>query len=307
MYENIVIQGGGVKVYASIGAIQVLEKKNKLSSIKRIAGTSAGSIIASLLAINCTSEEIKKYYDLVDMAPYKIKYYNILTYYNLLYKKGIHDSQMLKDGIISKILKEKIGRDDITFKEIYDLFGKTLVITGSCLNKRETHYYHMESNPDMKIKDAIQISCCVPFLFQPIHWKEDTMVDGAVLVNYPLYFFDDNDIMPNSRNDIVSENINDVNKLTLGIKFIDSKTSRDSKIYIGNGPTKTILEYVSCITNTMVTQIERLSMRSDYWEQTIAIQIDDSITITDMTLDEISKQKMIKQGSEAACKYFENK
>ena len=306
MYENIVIEGGGIRAYASIGVLQELEKRNKLSSIKRIAGTSAGSIIATLLALDCSSDEMKKYYDLMDMAPYKIKYYSILTYYNLLYKRGIHDSYHMKDNVISKILNEKIGRDDITFKEIYDLYGKILVITGTCLNKREIHYYHLESNPNMKIKDAIQISCCIPFLFQPIEWNQNTMVDGAVLLNYPLYFFDDNEIIPNSRNGIVTENEGNVNKKTLGIKFIDHTTTKNSKIFTGNDPTKSTIQYVSCITNTMVTQIERLSMRSDYWEQTIAINLEHSISITDMSLSEKQKQEMIKQGIDSACSYFKD-
>lgn len=306
-YENIIIEGGGVKIYASIGVIQELEKRNKLSSIKRIAGTSAGSIIATLLALNCSSEEMKKYYDLVDMAPYKIKYYSILTYYNLLHKKGIHDSCHMKDNVISKILIEKIGRDDITFKEMYDTYGKILVITGTCLNKREIHYYHLESNPNMKIKDAIQISCCIPFLFQPIEWKKNTMVDGAVLLNYPLYFFDDNKNIPNSRKGIVTENTESVNKLTIGIKFIDYNTSKDSRIFTGNDPTKTAIQYISCITNTMVTQIERLSMRQDYWEQTIAVNLEHSISITDMSLSEEQKQHMIKKGIDSACIYFNDK
>ena len=41
-------------------SIQVLEELGVLSSIKRLAGTSVGSIIAAFLGVGCTPQELKK-------------------------------------------------------------------------------------------------------------------------------------------------------------------------------------------------------------------------------------------------------
>ena len=51
-----VFSGGGIKGFALIGAIEVLESKD--FTFKRLAGTSAGSILAALIAAGYTSREI---------------------------------------------------------------------------------------------------------------------------------------------------------------------------------------------------------------------------------------------------------
>ena len=58
--QNLVLEGGGPQSIAFIGGLKVLEEKEILSEIKRIAGTSAGSMIATFLAIGYTIEEAKQ-------------------------------------------------------------------------------------------------------------------------------------------------------------------------------------------------------------------------------------------------------
>jgi len=53
-FHNLVFEGGGIKGIAYAGALEVLEKENILSDIKRVAGTSAGAITATLLAPSST-------------------------------------------------------------------------------------------------------------------------------------------------------------------------------------------------------------------------------------------------------------
>ena len=58
--ENVVIEGGGPKVLASLGSIKWLENAKLLTKTKRFAGTSAGAILAALLATGHSIEEIEK-------------------------------------------------------------------------------------------------------------------------------------------------------------------------------------------------------------------------------------------------------
>lgn len=46
-YKNLVLEGGGIRGLAYPGALQVLEGKGVLKNINRVAGTSAGAIIAT--------------------------------------------------------------------------------------------------------------------------------------------------------------------------------------------------------------------------------------------------------------------
>ena len=50
-FRNLVFEGGGVKGIAYAGALKELEKKGLLTSLQRVAGTSAGAITATLLAV----------------------------------------------------------------------------------------------------------------------------------------------------------------------------------------------------------------------------------------------------------------
>ncbi|WP_058535378.1 patatin-like phospholipase family protein [Legionella saoudiensis] len=59
LITNLVFQGGSVKGIAYVGAMDRLD----MSKIKRVAGTSAGSITAGLLAVGCTPKDVK---DLLD-------------------------------------------------------------------------------------------------------------------------------------------------------------------------------------------------------------------------------------------------
>jgi NTE family protein len=58
-YTNLVFKGGGVKGIAYAGALQQLDEMGYLRQIKRVAGTSAGAITASLLALGYTANEIE--------------------------------------------------------------------------------------------------------------------------------------------------------------------------------------------------------------------------------------------------------
>lgn len=68
--ENLVFQGGGVKGVAYLGALKQLERESDgfLQRIKRVAGSSAGSLMALYLALNLPLGKIR---DLVIKKQYK--------------------------------------------------------------------------------------------------------------------------------------------------------------------------------------------------------------------------------------------
>jgi len=57
-YQNLVFEGGGVKGIAYGGALQELEERDGLASVQRLAGTSAGAITATLLAIGYPASKV---------------------------------------------------------------------------------------------------------------------------------------------------------------------------------------------------------------------------------------------------------
>src|SRR2546421_10006318 len=58
MFADLVLEGGGVKGIALVGAISVLEDRGY--EFRRVAGTSAGAIVGSLVAANARAAELQE-------------------------------------------------------------------------------------------------------------------------------------------------------------------------------------------------------------------------------------------------------
>lgn len=303
-YTNLVIEGGGSKAYSTIGCIKAFEEMGRLGDFKNLIGTSAGSVLAMLIAIGCSSSEMKSYYDTVDLSLFNINYSSFRTYFNIIFNNGVHNPSKL-EKLAHDILEDKTGNGDITFKQIYEKYEKFLVITGTCLNKRTTHYYHHESNPNMKVKTAIKISCCVPIIFSPVKWKGDILCDGGLLENYPLYFFN-NDECPNSKIHNVSDKNENISHRTIGIKYTDNSTS-EKKLYTGNDKITGIGSYLKSIFRTFITGIERKGIKDKYWERTIAVNIGDFVSVTELILTDEQKETLSEVGYKSTIEFFKIK
>jgi NTE family protein len=68
MYIDGVFSGGGIKGFALIGAYQAIEQKG--FAFKRIAGTSAGSIISAFIIAGYTADEILEMMEEVDLKEF---------------------------------------------------------------------------------------------------------------------------------------------------------------------------------------------------------------------------------------------
>ena len=63
-----VFSGGGIKGFALVGGLQVLEEPGFV--FQRIAGTSAGSILAALVTAGYTSKQIEKFFREMDISDF---------------------------------------------------------------------------------------------------------------------------------------------------------------------------------------------------------------------------------------------
>lgn len=304
-YTDLVISGAGIKNYATIGALEHIGDEN-IKKIKRFLGVSSGSILATLLALGCTTDTIKELYGTVDMKKYKVKYTSLYTYYRIFFKNGIYNSEDFREEIIHKILEKVTGDGNITFKDVYEKYDRILVIPAACINRREMFYYQFSSNPNMCIKDAIERSCCIPVIFTPVIHKRDTICDGGVIDNYPFFFFNDQYSTPNSRNVLVFDKDDDINCKTLGIMTMDSNKSKlDDQAYLGNDKISSITDLVKAVFNTLLTTNERKSIRKGYWENTITIDVGFVDALENLPKD--SLDDLSEKGKLSAESFFQNK
>src|SRR5436190_843421 len=69
--RNFVFQGGGVKGIAFLGALSVISEQKILDDVDRVGGSSAGAIVALLLGLGFSFEELKEQLNIVDFASWK--------------------------------------------------------------------------------------------------------------------------------------------------------------------------------------------------------------------------------------------
>lgn len=183
--DILILSGGGIKVFAHIGALQALEEYNILKNIKTYAGTSAGGFIAFLLCLNYTIKDITTIMTGVDLNKLKS-----LDLTRLISNFGLDDGKNIM-FVLKTILKNKDMSEDITFKKLYDITKKELILTGVCVHTSNVHYFSYTHTPDMPVITAVRITISVPIYFTPVLYENKLFVDGGLMDNLPINLFKD--------------------------------------------------------------------------------------------------------------------
>ena len=183
MYTHIVIRGGGIKGCAITGALEAMDTFFNINRIKYIIGSSAGGVIGLLLSLNFSPKEMTNIFLNINLADYRE-----IKVSNLIKKFGVDDGKKII-RLIKAIILQKWDRYNYTFSELFELTGKTLILTGSNISKNKIVYFSRYTYPDMLILDALRITIGYPVLYQPIQLDGDYYIDGAALDNYPMGYF----------------------------------------------------------------------------------------------------------------------
>jgi len=194
---DIVFSGGGVKGFALIGAYQALEKKGLTP--KRMAGTSAGSLVAALIAAGYTSEEMIAMIDeldlqkLLDVRKLAVPF-PLMKWVFLYWKMGLYKGKMLEEWL-EAILAAKGVR---TFADLPK--DRLHIVASDVTNGRililptDLPQYGIDPNT-FSVAKAVRMSTSIPYFFEPVKLNtakgSSIVVDGGVLSNFPLFLFDD--------------------------------------------------------------------------------------------------------------------
>jgi NTE family protein len=195
-----VFAGGGVKAFAFAGALQVMEERGFM--FDRLAGTSAGAIVAALIKVGYTSNEIFTLLDELDIESFKdermsVIPFTIAKWIHMYYRLGLYKGNAL-EAWLKSVLEAKGVK---TFGDIpkgslriiaSDLTKGKLVVLPDDLEK---YGVIPERFP---LARAIRMSCSIPFFFEPVKiydrvsgGKASYIVDGGLLSNFPMWLFMD--------------------------------------------------------------------------------------------------------------------
>jgi NTE family protein len=191
-----VFSGGGIKGLALIGAYQAIEEKGL--KFKRLAGTSAGAIIAGFIAAGYKSETLMNIMDEIDLTELLDKSTLLSSipfarWIRVYWKLGLYKGDALERWIEEKLRVRGI----YTFADLPQ--GALRVIASDLSNGRlmvlpddlEKYGIPKETFP---VARAIRMSASLPYFFEPVRLKSldglSLVVDGGVLSNFPMWLFD---------------------------------------------------------------------------------------------------------------------
>ncbi|MCD8511305.1 MAG: patatin-like phospholipase family protein [Bacillus sp. (in: Bacteria)] len=196
MKLDAVFEGGGIKALAHLGAVAAMEENGY--EWERIAGTSAGSIIATLLAAGYTSDELTKL--MLEFPFNRITKRTGLSriplggpLLNLSFHNGMYQMTILEEWLNTALNRKGI-------RTFGDLPTDKLKIVLSDIS-----HYRMAILPDdlpfygldpatFPISKAVKLSSSIPYYFVPGQIGSHTIVDGAILSNYPIWIFDTKEV-----------------------------------------------------------------------------------------------------------------
>jgi len=167
--NDLHIGGGGFSGIMFIGILEYLHE-NRLLDIKNFYGTSIGSLIGILYISGIKPKDIIKKIINIDFSNvFKYNISNIINYH-------IIDVVSL-DNFLNLSLDNL--DEDITIKNFSEKFNVNINIYVTKLNTAEHINFNNMDYPDVKIKDAIKASMCVPFVFKSIKINEEEYIDGC--------------------------------------------------------------------------------------------------------------------------------
>jgi NTE family protein len=210
---DLVLSGGGILGIGHVGVAAVLRERG--FAFQRIAGTSAGSIVGSLLAAGASPAELHELLchqdfeqfldaDAIDRVPV------IGPIVSIFAENGWAKGTTFRDWLFDQLAAhhvETFGDLEITDDPDRDPrpeHGWKLMVTAADVTTGELlrlpqdyRRYGLEPN-DQFVADAVRASISVPYLFEPCKLRhadgtESLLVDGGLVSNYPLDAFNRTD------------------------------------------------------------------------------------------------------------------
>lgn len=192
MKKGICFAGGGIKGAAHIGVLKAFEEEK--IKFDYVAGTSSGSIIATLYSVGYNSEDIykifKKYIN-------KINYIEVKNIFKLIIGliiqgkitiTGLNSGKTIEKLVNKECIKNNITNIEQINKKLLipsvDLKNGKIYVFSSIKN-RETYSDKIVYINDINIGKAVHASCSYPGIFSPVEYDNTFLIDGGIRENVP--------------------------------------------------------------------------------------------------------------------------
>ncbi len=195
---NGVFAGGGAKGIAYAGALKALEERGVWFG--SVAGASAGSITAALIAAGMNAREFEETIP-EGLGVVRANVGKRLAKAAIGHAHAVFDANALRVWLDGK-LRAKIGLTDdtpVTFTHLHEATGIDLYVATTDLVHGIPVVFSRHATPHVEVAGAVAASSAIPAVFQAgraVFQSPDggavvhQLVDGAVWANYPQYIFE---------------------------------------------------------------------------------------------------------------------
>lgn len=277
-YKYTCIFGGGaIRGVAYVGALKALDELGV--EIQTLAGSSVGSIIASLLAVGYTTDEIYEIIIGVNFDLFRDIHFGFGKTFAL--SKGEVFLEWLREVIEKKFYGENYKKGENPSVKFKDL-DKDLVIITTDLTNFKCKEFSKQETPDFEVATAVRISSSMPGLMSPIRYEDLELVDGDLQKSWPLWK--------------LSENLYPKNERVLEFRLEGD--------YDRNG--KNAIDFIntvySCVTSIATKSVVEEYGHKDSFDY-VTINTGD-IVIVDFNLSKNKREELIYTGYKQTLEYF---
>jgi NTE family protein len=306
---DLVLEGGGVKGIGLVGAVSVLEERGFV--FHRVAGTSAGAIVGSLIAAGIEADELRKI--MADVEYPKFRDGDFLDDHLGIIGQGIHvlfESGAYKGDYLREWLGALLGDHAVhTFADLhvddpnsslppgrrYRLVVNASDVSQGCLRRFPWDYDQYKCVADeVAVVDAVRASMSIPFFYRPVKLEhrdsgeKSWLVDGGMLSNFPVDVFDRTDGKP-------------PRWPTFGIK-LSAKPRADEPMI---NDVHDVLDLTRAMIGTMTSFFDRMHL-DDPQVLARTIFVDTmGVKATDFDIDAKTQEQLFQNGRAAAERFLD--
>ena len=300
LQADAVFEGGGVKGIGLVGALTVAEEMGY--RWVNIAGTSAGAIIAALLAAGYRAVEIKDimteldYHKFKDGSPLdRVPLVGKLA--SLILEEGIYEGNFFKKwirGLLKQKHIETFGdlimqdyKDDERYRFKLRVVASDITRGRLLVLPQDIVEFGMKPE-ELEVAAAIRMTMSIPFFYEPVRLKHRTtgetsyIVDGGLLSNFPVWLFDTEQDTPQWP--------------TFGFKLVEPEEGTPRTV---KGP----ISLLSALFSTMMEAHDRRYIHDADFKRTIAIPTL-GVKTTDFDITKEKSEALYQSGRKAAEKFF---
>ncbi len=304
-YADAVLEGGGMRGIAHVGALCAAEARGY--RWRHCAGTSAGALVAALLAAGYTGAEMREILTQINFARFAqdqgLRGCWSMQLARLLCKGGLHTGDALEAFLrVHLAAKGKYTFGDLVCAGMehepqhsflrYRLVVVASDITNGRVLRLPQDLVSYGQNPDeLDIALAVRMSASIPLFYKPILCRDCAgypyrVVDGGLLSNFPIGIFDSTGIPAYP---------------TLGFRLVENPPEPG---YTARPRTQeSLVQFGQDLLKTMLNAHDRLYLDDHAYVRTIAIPVN-GISGTRFDLSRAQIDQLYHNGEAAAERFF---